>query len=140
MRLDTDVNTDDPTKVSEAKGTQTVTRSTRRIVLVYVLLAAIVLIMLGYCLLLVLNEELTQNGYIQILIIIYPFIVGLTSLACILYTHMTPYVSEFKTGWTVVIVAGALLSLSAFVLPTFWYLQVWSPFRGTPQASTEEVE
>ncbi len=110
----------------------------RRRVLVYALLAAIVIIMIGYCLLLVLNEELTQNGYIQIFVVIYPFIVGFASLTCILYTYMTPYVSEFKIGWTVAIVVGALLSLSAFVLPTFWYLQVWVPFRGTGPASAEE--
>lgn len=121
------------------KSVDTTTISMPRRVLVYVLLATIVGIMIGYCLLLVVTEELAQNRFIQILVLIYPFVVGLTSLACIAYTHMTSYVSEFKIGWTLVIATGALLSLSAFVLPTFWYLQVWTPFRGKSPASAEEA-
>ncbi len=115
------------------------TISWRRRVFVYVLLAVTVLIMIGYCLGLVLNEELDQNSYIQFFVVVYPFVVGLVSLACILYVYMTPYVSEFKIGWTVAIVVAAFLSLSAFVLPTFWYLQVWQPFRGKSPASAEET-
>ena len=136
------MNADEPTQGDRAfagKSVDTTTISTPRRVLVYVLLAVIVVIMIGYCLLLVLTEVLAQNHFIQILVSIYPFVVGLTSLACIAYTHMTTYVSEFKIGWTVVIAAGALLSLSAFVLPTFWYLQVWTPFRGKSPASAEEI-
>lgn len=136
------MNTDEPTQGDQAfagKSVDTATISTPRRVLVYGLLAAIVVIMIGYCLLLVLTEELVQNRFIQMLVLVYPFVVGLTSLACIAYTHMTSYVSEFKIGWTVVIAAGALLSLSAFVLPTFWYLQVWIPFRGKSPASAEEA-
>ena len=97
---------------------------------------AIVLIMLGYSLLLVVDDELIQHDIIQLVVLIYPFVVGATSLACILYTYMTPYVSEFKTGWAVVIAVGALLSLSAFALPVFWYLHVWTPFRGISPVST----
>ena len=135
------MNTDEPTQGDQELGIEdpdTVTISIRRRTFVYVLLAAIVFIMIGYCLLLVLNEELAQNSAFQILIIVYPFVVGFTSLACILYTYMTPFVSEFKTGWSVVIVVGALMSLSAFVLPTFWYLQVWTPFQGKGLATDEE--
>lgn len=134
------MNTDEPTHSEpELAGRDPdAAASTRRRVLVYGLLAAIVFIMIGYCLLLVGNEEMAQDKTIQILIVVYPFVVGLTSLACILYTHLTSYVSEFKTGWSVVIVVGALMSLSAFVLPTFWYLQVWNPFRGKGPLPGEE--
>ncbi len=135
------MRTDDPSQGDLELGSglaDTATISTRRRVLVYVLLAVIVLIMIGYCLLLVLNEETARNSDIEMLVVIYPFIVGFAALACILYTYMTPYVSEFKIGWTVAIVISALLSLSAFVLPTFWYLQVWQPFRGKNPASAEE--
>ncbi len=135
------MNTDEPTHNKHELGGRdpdTAAISTRRRALVYGLLAAIVFIMVGYCLLLVGNEEMAQDKTIQTLIIVYPFIVGLTSLACIFYTHQTPYVSEFKTGWSVVIVVGALMSLSAFVLPTFWYLQVWNPFRGKGPVQGEE--
>ena len=136
------MKTDEPTQNDQVPGgdrVDTMTISTGRRVLVYLLLAAIVLIMIGYCLLLVLNEASVQNNYIRILVITYPVVVALTSLACILYTHRTSYVSEFKVGWTVVIAAGALLSLSAFVLPTFWYLQVWIPFRGKGPVAREET-
>ena len=111
----------------------------QRHVLVYVLLVTIVLITLGYSLVLVLNDELMQDDAIQVFVFVYPILVGIISLACILYAFMTPYVSEFKIGWVVVIAVGALMNLSAFVLPMFWYLHIWKPYRQSPHAPIENI-
>ena len=48
----------------------------------------------------------------------------LSFLICMYYFFATPYITEFRIGWLLTLIAGLALGFIPFIVPLYWYFGV----------------